>query len=1225
MNRSNIAWIGIRFRASGRALRPGPQIVQITKAQKLRSSNRCLWHLALRGFALLRWFVLFLSLMPAGPVRSEGFSAGSPFPWERSASIFRNYPGQWDLLGGNLQTRLPISDWLLPGGVDLSVALFHNSLGAPGTSVASKWTHTLDIHLVPNLAYGDMEVRLGDGTRLMFVRNLDGSLSAPPGVRSTLVANESGWRLETDNGLVLSFARHASDRIPCRSIVSQTGSTLRIDVDSTGHAILADDGLGRWMRFQRLAGRLSRIELSNGKVWDIVHDSLGNLRQLIYPASEVHGGRAVRWFRYDTQSRIISAVDEAGGIHRFTYDASGRLSRCQDPVGAVDQVAYAANLRRWRNPVGASVEMEYDVRGRLVRETDALGRVWRTEWNPDNQSVSNTDPLGRKTTVHRDARGRPVAFTSPDGREWKLWRSPDERTVVLTLPSGRSFTTLADESGNPVASIDPSGGRRVWERDWFGQVIADTSPAGRTTRYRYDRFGNTVAEHNPDGTLKTVEYDPFGIPISWKDRAGRETRAGTDHAGKLDFVDEPGGRRWQWIRDATGRSLRVTAPDGRTWRWVHDAAGRVVEQIDPAGNVARTRYNLVGLPVAVIDASGRTTTYVWNLRGEQTGIRFPDGTTEAFRWDPCGNLIGRTDGRGVSTQWDYDTAGRLIGIRYSDRTPPVTLAYDPDDRLIRRTDGSGSTRWTWDPSDNLVRRESAAGSVTRAFDADGLPLATTIEVPGQAARTLSWVRDDSGRCIAVVLPEGNRVDYQYGVDGQLVRRKSNDGTEVRWHRGSETGWVDSLEYFGPQGALRESIGIQRDQTGRQVRVDSSVVPARSWDYDLAGRLIRETWGGMPGRSIAYAWDGSGARRGRRIDGIDETLVLDTSGRPVVQGTKRFTWDKAGNVSRIQDTREGSVWNLAWDAQSRLVSWDGTNVGDRRLDGFGELVARSVSVGPAEPALEGWDDGFGWRVVDATLELTGVEGPVARVVQGVDQSPRLTWLSPDAAGNVRWEGDQLLQWDAFGNPIDGANRAGYGLGWGYARVGPSDWTATRHRIYSPTAGIFLSRDPILAGDHWYGYADGDPVNGADPSGLETLLFIPGKLVPTRGGGRTPGRLVLVDDNGALIREWPASSGGHRAPGTTVPRGMPTLLPQGKYRVENPRRRDKAGMVRDGVGFSFDLLPNFPTRRSSLRIHPDGGPPGTQGCIGIGGDRRGLEDFYRRVQAILKSETMSLVVR
>lgn len=77
-----------------------------------------------------------------------------------------------------------------------------------------------------------------------------------------------------------------------------------------------------------------------------------------------------------------------------------------------------------------------------------------------------------------------------------------------------------------------------------------------------------------------------------------------------------------------------------------------------------------------------------------------------------------------------------------------------------------------------------------------------------------------------------------------------------------------------------------------------------------------------------------------------------------------------------------------------------------------------------------------------------------------------------------------------------------------------------------------------------------------------------------------------------------------------------LPAGSYTVTpHMWSRNTPGMVVGGVGYSFALSDKYDSRvggtRSLLRIHPDGGSAGTQGCIGIVGDaatqRRFLEDM------------------
>jgi hypothetical protein len=81
-----------------------------------------------------------------------------------------------------------------------------------------------------------------------------------------------------------------------------------------------------------------------------------------------------------------------------------------------------------------------------------------------------------------------------------------------------------------------------------------------------------------------------------------------------------------------------------------------------------------------------------------------------------------------------------------------------------------------------------------------------------------------------------------------------------------------------------------------------------------------------------------------------------------------------------------------------------------------------------------------------------------------------------------------------------------------------------------------------------------------------------------------------------------------------------LPNGDYKVTpHMWSRNTPGMVVDGVGFSFALSDKFDPRvggtRTELRIHPDGGSKGTNGCMGIVGNGATQRQFREDMRAEL----------
>lgn len=83
-----------------------------------------------------------------------------------------------------------------------------------------------------------------------------------------------------------------------------------------------------------------------------------------------------------------------------------------------------------------------------------------------------------------------------------------------------------------------------------------------------------------------------------------------------------------------------------------------------------------------------------------------------------------------------------------------------------------------------------------------------------------------------------------------------------------------------------------------------------------------------------------------------------------------------------------------------------------------------------------------------------------------------------------------------------------------------------------------------------------------------------------------------------------------------------LPTGQYTVTpHLNSRSDPAMSVGGVGWSFAVSDKFDPRvgatRSLLRIHPDGGSAGTQGCIGIVGDANTMRRFRDDMNAELRA--------
>src|SRR5437660_765484 len=82
------------------------------------------------------------------------------------------------------------------------------------------------------------------------------------------------------------------------------------------------------------------------------------------------------------------------------------------------------------------------------------------------------------------------------------------------------------------------------------------------------------------------------------------------------------------------------------------------------------------------------------------------------------------------------------------------------------------------------------------------------------------------------------------------------------------------------------------------------------------------------------------------------------------------------------------------------------------------------------------------------------------------------------------------------------------------------------------------------------------------------------------------------------------------------------------VDNYRsnRGNTPGMKRHGVSYSFDLNELHRTgTRGAFRIHPDGPPPGTHGCVGIAEDREKLLECAHKLDELRQQGRFRLAVK
>lgn len=471
-----------------------------------------------------------------------------------------------------------------------------------------------------------------------------------------------------------------------------------------------------------------------------------------------------------------------------------------------------------------------------------------------------------------------------------------------------------------------------------------------------------------------------------------------------------------------------------------------------------------------------------------------------------------TDFNGNSVFYDYDAdATASVGSQN-----PVRYVYTPTGKIASISDSRGTTTYKYDVRDRLISRTDPTGSYTPnnatieyGYDAAGNIISVT--VPSGAT---NYTYDERNRLKTVTAPDSGVTSYFYDAAGNLSRTELPNGVvEVR-----EYDDLNPLKLFEYrlQGTVISKFDYTLDAAGNRRVVTELNGRKVEYGYDDLYRLTSETiTDAVAGnRTVSYTYDSVGNRltRSDSVEGAT-TYVYDSNDRVKTEELKQnnvvarsydYGYDDNANTrTRTQKDAAGNVVETVtytWNQENRLVGVLSSN-GDGisyAYDADGIRVSKTINGVTTEYLVDGnrdYTQVFEERVNDVLgasyvygRDLISQERGVANsfyLVDGLGSTRGLT----NASGGVT----DVYSYDAFGNLI---GRTGSTVN-SYLYAGEQydsnlGGYYLRQRYYDRYRGRFTAQDPFEGwmsdpmSLHNYLYAHANPVNAIDPSGLSTLV-------------------------------------------------------------------------------------------------------------------------------------------
>ncbi len=464
--------------------------------------------------------------------------------------------------------------------------------------------------------------------------------------------------------------------------------------------------------------------------------------------------------------------------------------------------------------------------------------------------------------------------------------------------------------GFVVGATNQSGGVTTYVPDtYYLYPATTTNPLNQSTSYQYNyALGKVIRAVDPNGSVSTTTYDGLGRPLFigvTDPQTGalvtRTVYAYTDSA-------TPGGTK------VAQTDYQTAATSTATYTYFDTQGKPVQKRVQVGGNntyaITDTIYNRLGL------VGLQSLPYFASSTG-RTGATTTIALYSTYFYDALWRVIKVTDGVG-STTYTYKPWQTTV---VDPRSNPKLLQYDAYKNLATVVEfnatSTGTTTYAYDASNNLVNVTDAQGN-TRAFTYDGLGRRTSaqdLHAPGDPTfGTWAYVYD-AANLRQSVDPKGQVVNYTYDVLNRPLTEDytGSPGTEVLNTYDSCSKGIGQLCAASSTSAYitytYNPLGLRASETAKIVGTTTTFTT--SYLYDQIGNQTYITY--PDGSKVQYVYTS-----GNQIDAVFEKEGgVGTATTTIVS---KFTYAPTGDIATVQ-YGNGATTTNRYDANTlyRLAS------------------------------------------------------------------------------------------------------------------------------------------------------------------------------------------------------------------------------------------------------------------------------------------------------------------
>lgn len=645
---------------------------------------------------------------------------------------------------------------------------------------------------------------------------------------------------EEPNGLITEYTYLPHAQLPSSQTLTANGKTLSkttyaYDSDNTLIREVAEEGKSVH-KIQEIIPR--RIEPYIGLPDWIIEKYAENGTPKLLKKTKLHY----------TNGALISQkdlYDSHGNFHcslYYQYDAKGRLLEETNALGQkaiyrYDEIGNKIYTKDFSQRTETTYD--YDASNRLTKKTlkgfDGIQQEFHYTYDLKHNLTTATDAYGNTTQYQYDPFGNTTKTTLP-------------LQQTFNVPARSALTQIHyDSMGNPILQIDAEGNETKTTFNILGKPTNITYPDGATEENTYNLDGTLSLHTDPIGIETHYKYDAFGHIIEKKTNDDVQTFI-YDGNHLIESIDAE-GTKTHYRYDGAGRKIAEETA-GECIEFTYDHWGRIASRIE-ADLTISYQYDLLGRTLEEKKTNNaktllQITHFEYDSAGNQTAITQGNLSTEHFEYDSLNRLIRKTDPLGNIETTQYEVIPNKLGQKVLQKTTTDPLGlqtietFDAQHRTISLEKRKEKTLLLENiyynlngqktaQEEHLYHPDNAQRHILNEWEYDTRDRLITL-IEGNHSKITRYTYNPRGEKIAVIKPDATILHYQYNSLGHLIHLYSSDKS------------VDHRLNLDKRGRLIDFDGINRtlDAHGRILSEKLPSGPISTSRYDSRGRKTQHT-------------------------------------------------------------------------------------------------------------------------------------------------------------------------------------------------------------------------------------------------------------------------------------------------------------------------------------------------------------------------------------------------